>query len=105
MWLIPEPDKEITYVVPTTRQAVGDVTLTVYDSVRHEVYSGDIIVDTTKPYKVSTTIQFGSLPIGQYTYTMTDGSGIISRGMMQVGLTPAEVKQYTNKETIIVYDR
>lgn len=82
----------------------GDIILTLTDDMREVVYSGALSPDAVTDYSLTATAIWG-VDEGQYTYALTQDGDILSAGVLQVGLTGAEYKQYTHTRTIKTYER
>lgn len=111
MLIIPTPDEKVDLVVPTVKAVAEDttdeteVTLTVTDSTSHTLYEGEVTVSDLHPYRVTIADFLLGLPWGQYVYTLSNGVEVYSTGIMQVGLTPAEIPAYNYEPEVIRYER
>lgn len=59
-----------------------------------------------KVYKVTATFNFNiDMPNGQYHFILSDADGELQKGLMQVGMRSADVKQYESEIKIMSYER
>ena len=97
---------EVSFAVPTTRKSeASSLTLTITHEVTKEVETITLAsseVEVKETMVIVTTTLSSSLPSGQYRYALSDGSGILSEGLMQIGdLTPTNTEYNANKTTYV----
>lgn len=111
MLIVPDPQEEVTLVVPAVRaldisEDAEPVVLVVYDSTSHAIYDGEVGVTDIHPFAFSIdNIRFG-LPNGQYIYRVyQDSETPISEGIFQCGLTAPSTQSHNYQPEVIRYER
>lgn len=93
--------------IPTTRTAQTGKSqkITAIHEVTKERFEIPATPATIKPYKVVVVLYIDAvMPSGQYTFILSDDDGELQRGLLQVGLAAASVKQYQLDVKIQSYD-
>lgn len=96
----------VTLTIPIVREADGSaLTLEVVHSVSLETHTYTFPTYMAARYKaiVSLTLE-EAIPTGQYTYTLTDGTGELSAGLLQVGTAEDNTPAYAANNTTKVYE-
>jgi magnesium-transporting ATPase (P-type) len=99
---------EVSFAIPTTRKSEDDsLTLTITHEVTKSVETITLAsseVEVKETMVIVTTTLSSTLPSGQYRYNLSDESGTLSEGLMQVGdLTPTNT-EYNHTKTTYVYE-
>lgn len=111
MLIVRTPEEPVTLVVPVIRAAEvdeygeGTALLTVTDSTSHEVFSGDVDISAVTTFSLNIADFVFGLPIGQYTYTLTQNGVELSRGVLQVGVLEPEVSSHEYNPEIRRYEQ
>lgn len=99
---------EVSFAVPTTRKSEEDsLTLTITHEVTKEstvVSLASSEVEVKETMVIVTTTLSSDLATGQYRYVLSDTTGTLSEGLLQVGDTTPTITEYTTSKTTYVYE-
>jgi hypothetical protein len=99
---------EVSLVIPTTRKSEeSTLTLTITHEVTkesEEITLASSAIEIKETMVIATTTLSEDLPSGQYRYTLSDSTGTLSEGLLQIGdLTPTQT-EYNHAKTTYVYE-